>query len=169
MFEMPPDWSEKYKDDAYFKVYEFIPPLTVSNFLSRFGLAWPKAIDVLANLDKGFNVLELALALRVIHKDITPEEVLGILRQMEARGFVRVKGEKKEIELKPPPVTKVVKCPECGAATALEIDLTDLDFSKGYATITYIHGKPKHVLVIYVDKEGGIRSVNVVKDVVSLE
>jgi len=171
MFSIPDEWLEKYKDEKYYQVYDFKPPFNSENFLKKIPLSpgMAKTIDILANLGKGFNVIELAAGLRFLYKGITPDDVYEILRQLELRGYVTVSTVKKEVKISIPVIKKVVKCPFCNSHIALEVNLEELDFSKGYATISYIHGNPPHILILYINKDGSIRGVNVVKDVMILK
>jgi len=163
------EWLRKYQDEKYFRVYDFAPPLSRDNFLEKIpvtpGMA--KSIDVLANLGRGLNIIELALGLRRYYPDINPDEVLSILRNFELRKFVQITHVKPGIGAIAE-VRKIVSCPLCKSNLIISLDLSKLDFSKGVASMSIIHGDPPHAVVIYIDREGKIRGIEAHKDVVFL-
>ncbi len=163
-------WKKFYPDEKYYRVYEFVPPINTENFISRIpGISTMKmTIDLLANLDKGLNVLELTLGLRNFYPDITPNDVLSILESLAARKYVRIAYVKKDIG-ETRSITKYIECPLCKRRIEIQINLDKLDFSTGLASISVVHGKPAHLLVVYIDRNGKIRGVEVHKDIVMLE
>jgi len=160
---------KKYTDEKYQRVYDFVPPINPDNFIKKVPLAWMwPAIDILANLGRGYNILELTIGLRKYYPDITPDDILKVLEALEVRKIVRVSGIKPGIGAIR--VTrKIIVCPHCKQEVIFTINLTKLDFSKGIASLSIIHGEPPHALVIYVDKEGKIRGTEVHKEVVFVE
>ena len=170
MLELPDEWRKKYQEKKYYQVYDFIPPITSQNFLEKipFPPGISKSIDILANLGRGFNVLEIALGMRRYYPDITPDEVLEILETFRARGYIRIVGVKSGVGILTI-IRKLITCPICNGNVVISLDLTKLDFRRGVASVSIIHGEPRHGFVVYVDRNGNIRGVEPIKDIILLE
>ena len=52
-----------------------------------------------------------------------------------------------------------VKCPKCNNVITMNVDIGSLEFEGGLASISILHGTPPHTLIIYIDKEGLVRSI----------
>ena len=165
MLSVPEEWKKKYTSEAFTRIYYFKPPINRDNFLKKIPVPNPRTIDILANLEPDRNVLLLAALMKNLYPNMTPEEVLNVLEQLRIRGYLEIKGESSQMEVSVKKLTKIAVCPECKVAIAVDVKLEDLDFSKGKATISYIHGDPPHMLLIYISPEGEIIGTQVIKDV----
>ncbi|MGQ4892845.1 MAG: hypothetical protein ACP6IP_10250 [Candidatus Njordarchaeia archaeon] len=57
--------------------------------------------------------------------------------------------------------TVVFKCPKCNEKLTMKVNLGELDFHGGIASITVLHGDPPHTAVVYLDMNGEVRGVEV--------
>ena len=73
----------------YNAVYSPAPGMSPEEAVKIAGNLGEAASAVMANLDKGYSVLELSWGLRGLGLDVRPGELLEMLRELEARGLVR--------------------------------------------------------------------------------
>ncbi|MHA1238104.1 MAG: hypothetical protein ACTSSJ_02450 [Candidatus Odinarchaeia archaeon] len=86
--EIPKEWLE---NEEYKAVYEYAPGQNCEKALKTLVIGDRKYLIVLRNLDEGYSVLELAQGMLSMGIDVTPEDVLKILKDLESRGIVRRK------------------------------------------------------------------------------
>jgi len=55
----------------------------------------------------------------------------------------------------------IFKCPKCGEKITINVNPSQLDYKGGIAAVTILHGSPPHAAIVYVDKNGNVRSVEV--------
>ena len=53
------------------------------------------------------------------------------------------------------------QCPKCGEKLSIRVNLSELEFEGGIASMTLLHGNPPHTVVIYLDTNGEVRGVEV--------
>ncbi|MGQ4892714.1 MAG: hypothetical protein ACP6IP_09555 [Candidatus Njordarchaeia archaeon] len=60
-----------------------------------------------------------------------------------------------------------VRCPQCGEKVSAEIDVEYLKKSEsGLTPVAFPHGNPKHILVLYLDRQGRHRGYEILNSVV---
>ena len=60
------------------------------------------------------------------------------------------------------------KCPKCSLELSASVNLSEMDFENGLASVAIFHGEPPHSLLLYVDREGLVRGMEVIDLVISL-